>query len=198
MIGKKVDSKNNKFLKIYSEKDNFNQYWFSENTIDFIIKQVEKHTNGRIAFVSTPSTFFSCSEELKDKSILFDFDEVLIKKHKNGVKFDYNEFSEVAKEYENIFDFIVIDPPFITEQVWSKYADFAKVISKKSDKNEECAPIAKILASSIAENKNMLKSLLDLDIKPYQPSIPHLVYQYNFYSNYEDEELQTLNTEIID
>lgn len=38
-----------------------------------------------------------------------------------------------------------------------------------------------------------------LNVKPqiFQPSIPHLVYQYRFYTNYESEELNKPNPEII-
>ena len=35
-------------------------------------------------------------------------------------------------------------------------------------------------------------------MKNFKPSIPHLVYQYNFFANYEDEELDKKNPEIIE
>ena len=60
--------------------------------------------------------------------------------------------------------------------------------------NDKC----KILVSSIAENDGQLKRLLNLDIKNFKPSIPHLVYQYNFFANYDDEELNQKNPEIIE
>jgi hypothetical protein len=190
MNGKRVESKKNKFLKITNEKEDFNQYWFSEQTIDFIVNQVVR--NGKnIAFLSTPSIFFSIGEDVQERSTLFDYDEKFTKKHKNAKIFDYREFDENnLKEngfYKN-FDFIVVDPPFITKEVWTKYAEFIRMIG-----NDD----VKILASSISENKDMLKELLNLDIKNYQPSIPHLVYQYNFFTNYNDEELDKLNSEII-
>ena len=76
-----------------------------------------------------------------------------------------------------------------TEEAWSKFAAFAKYIA-----GDKC----KILVSSIAENDEKLKRLLNLDIKSFKPSIPHLVYQYNFFANYDDEELNTKNPEIIE
>ena len=80
-MDKRVESKKNKFLKITGEKEEFNQYWFSEMTIDFIINQVERYGK-TIAFISTPSIFFSVTPEVQEKSILFDFDEKFLKKHK--------------------------------------------------------------------------------------------------------------------
>jgi hypothetical protein len=196
---KRVVSKNNKFLKLFSEKEDINQYWFSEATIEFIVQQIIKHTdeNSKIAFVSTPSIFFSCDDLIKQKSRLFDFDERLMKKHSNAVKFDFNEFSELVKDPEFIsaFDYVMIDPPFINEPSWTKYADFVKIISQREKESEKIK--AKILTCSIAENKEILKNLLDLNLKKFQPSIPHLVYQYNFFANYEDELLDQLNPEIL-
>jgi hypothetical protein len=192
---KRVESKNNKFLKLFTEKEDINQYWFSESTIEFIINQITLNTDdsSKIAFVSTPSIFFSCNSQIQEKSVLFDYDDRLIKRHRNGVKFDFNEFNETVKNYLNYFDFVIIDPPYINEPSWTKFAEFARLISIKND----AKLCSKILTCSIAENKNILKNLLNLEIKNFQPSIPHLVYQYNFFANYESSLLDEINTEII-
>jgi len=197
LSNKRVESKNNKFLKVYTEKEDINQYWFSEETISFIIKQLEKNVldmDYKIAFVSCPSIFFSCSPEIQEKSTLFDFDDRFPKRNKNAVKFDFNDFSDLSGDYLNKFDFIVIDPPYITEKVWTLYSNFIKLIAKYDSTNTLI--ISKIITCSISENKEMLQILLDLKLKKYQPSIPHLVYQYNFFSNYDDEELDNHNPEI--
>ena len=47
---------------------------------------------------------------------------------------------------------IVIDPPFITREVWEKYADAAKILLKKDSS-------AKYLISTIDENEQMIKEL---------------------------------------
>jgi len=189
-MDKFIDSKDNKFLKRTPENADFNQYWYSEKTIHFILNQIQKHGN-KIGLISTPSIFFSLPKEVQDKSYLFDIDDALISKHKNGRKYDFNwtDYDEKYPDLKGVFDFIVIDPPFITEEAWSKFAAFAKYLA--SDK-------CKILVSSIAENDEKLKRLLNLDIKSFKPSIPHLVYQYNFFANYDDEELNTKNPEIIE
>ena len=191
-MDKFIDSKDNKFLKRTPENADFNQYWFSEKTIQFILNQIQKNNaGGRIGLIATPSIFFSLPADTQEKSYLFDIDDVLISKHKNGRKYDFNwtNYDEKFSDLKNSFDFIVIDPPFITEEAWSKFASFAKYLA--SDK-------CKILVSSIAENDGQLKRLLNLDIKNFKPSIPHLVYQYNFFANYDDEELNQKNPEIIE
>ena len=187
----RIENKKNRFLKLTPENGDYNQYWFSEKTIEFFLEQVKKYGKNRIGFIATPSIFFSLSKEDQEKSYLFDIDEKLTKKHKNGKKYDFNDnnYQELFPELKESFDFLVIDPPFITEEAWTKFSNFAHYL-----KNKEC----KIIACSIAENKENLNKLLGLNIKTFQPSIPHLVYQYNIFANYDDEELDKKNPEIIE
>ena len=190
-MDKFIQSNDNKFLKRTPENSDFNQYWFSEKTIQFILSQITKHGKERIGLISTPSIFFSLPKESQDKSYLFDIDEALISKHKNGRKYDFNwtNYDQYFSDLKGTFDFIVIDPPFITEEAWSKFAAFGKYLA-----NEKC----KFLVTSIAENADNLKKFLGVDMKEIKPSIPHLVYQYNFFANYDDEELNKKNPEIIE
>lgn len=190
---KKIDSKKNKFLKVYGEKEDFNQYWFSESTIEFIVDQIHKHGK-KVGFVSTPSVFFSVNEETQKNGILFDYDEIFTKKSKNAVKFDYRDNDSIT-QFNDTFDFVLVDPPYINEEAWTKYSNFVKRISIKDGEGNVAA---KILTCSIAENEETLSKLLNLKKRVYQPSIPHLVYQYNFFTNYEDSVLDTKNPEIID
>ena len=45
--------------------------------------------------------------------------------------YDFNEPENVPSELLNSFDMIVIDPPFITREVWEKYTATAKILMKK-------------------------------------------------------------------
>lgn len=53
--------------------------------------------------------------------------------------------------------------------------------------------MGKILLSTIDENEKMLNDMLGVKRRKWRPSIPHLVYQYSLYSNYDDEELEKVN-----
>jgi 16S rRNA G966 N2-methylase RsmD len=61
------------------------------------------------------------NNDVKSNSFLFEYDTKL-NKEKGFVFYDFNKPLEVAPELKNSFDIILIDPPFITEEVWSKYA----------------------------------------------------------------------------
>jgi hypothetical protein len=38
------------------------------------------------------------------------------------VYYDFNKYEELSKDLHGYFDMVVIDPPFITREVWEKYA----------------------------------------------------------------------------
>lgn len=46
----------------------------------------------------------------------------------NFIPFDFNAPEQIPLELHQSFDFVVIDPPFITKEVWEKYADTAKLL----------------------------------------------------------------------
>jgi hypothetical protein len=82
----------------------------------------------------------------------------------------------------------VIDPPFITREVWEKYATTARYLLAEG---------GRLICTTIRENAEMMNELLQvsaveavcdagafasadiLQVKPqrFQPCIPHLVYQ---------------------
>jgi len=83
---------------------------------------------------------------------------------------------------------VVIDPPFVTRDVWEKYATSARLLLIEEG--------GKVILSTISENAEMMKELLDVSPLPFQPSIPHLVYQYDMYANFEVAVLGEKNPEI--
>ena len=89
----------------------------------------------------------------------------------------------------------VIDPPFITREVWEKYTEAVKLLLKKDENN---VIDGKLLCSTIDENKDFMMELLNVAPTVFRPSIPNLVYQYNFYTNYKDDAQLEKNPEIPD
>jgi 16S rRNA G966 N2-methylase RsmD len=68
------------------------------------------------------------------------------------VYYDFNKNSEIAQELLGQFDMVVIDPPFITREVWEKYAECAKMLLKQNGSGI-------YLVSTIDENEEMIKEL---------------------------------------
>lgn len=124
---------------------------------------------------------------MRQASYVFDYDDVWAK-DPHFVKYDYNAPDAVPPELHHAFDCVVIDPPFITEEVWAKYAATAKLL---------LAPGGKVIGSTVAENREMLARHLP-GMRPcaFQPSIPHLIYQYNLYTDYDSVTFAERNPEI--
>mmetsp|Transcript_25546 Transcript_25546/g.87511 ORF Transcript_25546/g.87511 Transcript_25546/m.87511 type:complete len:193 (-) Transcript_25546:562-1140(-) len=181
------DVKRNKFLARTGEREDLNQYWYSAYTIEMMAKEVEQHAT-KAAFLSTPSIYFSLqNKELMQNSWLFDLDEQWAKLP-TFVKYDFQKPEEnIPKEIYGTFDYVVIDPPFITRECWELFAKTAKLLLREG---------GKVLLSTVWENADMLKEVIGVERRAFQPSIPHLVYQYSIYTNYETELMDQKNPEI--
>ncbi|DBB12443.1 TPA: hypothetical protein ACH3X3_005248 [Trebouxia sp. C0006] len=126
--------------------------------------------------------------QLRKNSALFDLDKQW-SSEPNFVVYDFNNPEDIPANIHHTFDCIVIDPPFITHEVWRQYAAAAKLL---------LTPEGRILLSTIPENDSFLKKLLGVDMQNFKPSIPRLVYQYCIYVNYSSELLSQPNPEVLD
>ena len=67
----------NTFLTHTNENRDLNQYWYSKKTIDILCKAIREGLSlvdggSRVAFLSTPSLFFSLSSKERQQGVLFD------------------------------------------------------------------------------------------------------------------------------
>uniref|UniRef100_A0A7S2BFX1 Protein-lysine N-methyltransferase n=1 Tax=Florenciella parvula TaxID=236787 RepID=A0A7S2BFX1_9STRA len=172
-----------------SGKD-LNQYWYSAITIEKMVAEVQAHGGEplKVAFVSTPSLFFSLTAEQRRECAVLDYDRKW-ESEPGFVFYDYNEPEAVPEEIKGTFDMLVIDPPYITREVWAQYAITAKLL---------LAPNGRVMLTTVAENAPMMKELLDVEPQTFRPSVPNLVYQYCLYTSYPSEGLDCDNPEITE
>ena len=151
----------------------------------------------------------------------------------NFCVYDFNKPVEMPERHRHRYDCAVVDPPFITKECWSKYAETVAHVLR---------PGGKIILSTIQESAPWLKEMMDVEPTPFRcappcaalsstatrarrcdpsagpgdrsrcsiltvravraaprPSIPHLVYQYAMYTNFEPTKgLSEKNPEIPD
>lgn len=216
----------NKFLLKNKEDPDKNQYWYSSSTIEtvcnfvLLVTELASKTNfnqivnivcehltsndtgfenRNVAFLSTPSLFFSVPKKYLNHCTLFDYDDKFENITRNMlleesniphfVLYDFNNSKEnIRSNAFHTYSMIIVDPPFITKDVWEKYAQTVKILAA----NKDCL----ILCSTIAENESLMYELMSLKPVVYKPNIPNLVYQYNFYANFNSEHINRKNTEI--
>lgn len=86
------------------------------------------------------------------------------------------------------FNLVVIDPPFISHSVWEQYAVTAKLLMKSETSH--------VIATTVYENVSLMATLFDCKPTRFQPSIPHLVYQYSVFTNFPSSLLAKENSEL--
>ncbi|GIL83818.1 hypothetical protein Vretimale_10472 [Volvox reticuliferus] len=186
-----MTDKPNGFLKRHPEKAEHNQYWYSAHTIEKIVEELAASAT-RVACLSTPSIYFSLPRDspLRSEAWLFDLDEQWAS-DPHFVRYDFNVPENLPVHLHGAFDCVVIDPPFITREVWDKYAQAARLLLQ---------PGGRIVATTVAENATMLSEVLPgghgVRPTPFRPSIPHLIYQYNLFTNFPPAVLCHPNPEI--
>ncbi|GET87599.1 hypothetical protein, conserved [Leishmania tarentolae] len=184
-------------------KTEFNQYWYSKNTICHLVREVCHHATA-CAFLSTPSLFFALDERrgdespedearithLRRSSRVFEYDTQWAS-DPCYVHYDFHQPEQVPIQYMAAFDYVVADPPFITADVWAHYATTAKLLLKEG---------GKLLFTTVLENHTMLENLFDrpLFIAAFYPLVEHLTYQYVCFLSYEPTRLAQPNAELPD
>ncbi|KPA76128.1 hypothetical protein ABB37_07897 [Leptomonas pyrrhocoris] len=182
-------------------KGEFNQYWYSQNTIDALVHEVAHHATA-CAFLSTPSLFFALDRrrgdesteeetrllELRRRSRLFEYDAQWAS-DACYVVYDFHQPEQVPIQYMAAFDYVVADPPFITRDVWERYAATVKLLLKEG---------GKLLFTTVLENHTTLENLMDrpLFIAAFYPLVEHLTYQYVCFLSYEPTVLSRPNPEV--
>ena len=104
--------------------------------------------------------------------------------------YDFNKPENIPENLHHQFHLVVIDPPFITREVWEKYAEASQLLLVEDGGHA--------LLSTIDENEEMILELMGARRREFRPSIPNLVYQYSFYATYDNQELDEKNPEIPD
>lgn len=216
-------------------KSEFNQYWYSQLTIETLLSEITHHAT-RCAFLSTPSLYFALgagksqeAEEAEDvvaqaehrraatlrrNSKLFEFDRQWAS-DPGFVFYDLQKPEQIPVQYIGYFDYVVVDPPFITKEVWAKYVETIKLLIKRPDPTgsggdqdappsvgagaiRDCLGGGKVLFTTVLENHTMLEGLINgpLFIPRFRPYVCNLVYQYVCFLNYDATRLQRANPEV--
>lgn len=170
---------------------------YSPATIAMMVRVIRRHCIGQdvtgsaplldCAFISTPSIFFALDKSERTNSRVLDYDRALGTEQQGVLFYDFNEPTNLPAALKGAFRSVVIDPPFITQDVWEKYAQTAKWL---------LAPGGLVVATTVVENATMMSDLLGVHPNRFLPSIPNLPYQYALYTSFEAPDLDALNAEV--
>ena len=78
----------------------------------------------------------------------------------------------------------MLDPPYVTREVWVLYAQAIKVLLQ---------PQGRLLLSTLDDNAGFILELTHSHMNAFRPYIPSLIYQFAFYTNYESKSFSEIN-----
>mmetsp|Transcript_27346 Transcript_27346/g.42464 ORF Transcript_27346/g.42464 Transcript_27346/m.42464 type:complete len:254 (-) Transcript_27346:43-804(-) len=163
----------NEFLEANPEKHELEQRWYSRESISLYISVIMDAlwtlpADARIAFICTPSLYFTIPERTRSRCFLFDIDERW-SSDRGFVLYNYIKPIDIDASFAKSFDMVVIDPPCsISSEDWEKVARTATYLLKFN-------PIwygSKSLVLTTTESKHSLSMirLLGVRQKEYKPS----------------------------
>ena len=83
--------------------------------------------------------------------------------------FDFNHPENIPDAERNTYDMLVLDPPFVTREVWEKYAECISLLLINDGQG-------KIVLSTLDENEGFIKELTGCTKKTFRPYISSLIY----------------------
>lgn len=175
-----------------AQKVELNQYFFSKGTIAVLTAEIEEQApaDSLIAFLSTPSLYFSLFPATRQHARLLEIDDQWAL-DPGFVLYDYRHPEALPAELHHRCGMVVIDPPFISRDAWVLYVDAVRLLLRKEG-------ATKILCTTVGENAAFLKEMLGVEQRRFLPSIPKLVYQFSVYTDFASQRLDQPNPELED
>ncbi|XP_015794475.1 EEF1A lysine methyltransferase 1 [Tetranychus urticae] len=169
----------------FNEDWELSQFWYDEETTTFLAETVIKSINGKgvVGCISCPTLYIKLLKLLKDDPTKYDFQVYLLEYDQrfaslgpNFVYYDYRTPLAVRDALpESIFDIIVCDPPFLSEECLTKVAQTLKYLAKD-----------KIILNTGAVLSELVDNLIGL--KASSTFFPrhknNLANQFNCFSNF--------------
>ncbi|XP_076857935.1 EEF1A lysine methyltransferase 1 [Brachyhypopomus gauderio] len=160
------------------------QFWYSDETAGRLAAEAIEHagTQGRIACISAPSVYQKLKNLQSERgddapsAVLFEFDRRFSAYGDEFVFYDYSNPLCLPEEVvPQSFDFVVADPPYLSEECLSKVALTVKYLTK-----------SKILLCTGAIMEDLAGKLMGLKLCTYLPKHSHnLANEFRCYVNYE-------------
>ncbi|KAF0684332.1 Aste57867_23683 [Aphanomyces stellatus] len=126
--------------KDVSEDFRLSQFWYDDVTGEALAREaLEKSKGGPIAFLSTPAAFKALKKlepERKDVYI-FEYDHRFGQKYGDQfVFYDYNAPLDVDAKFHKFFDYVLVEPPYLTETCMKGFGETMRLISRQVTREE--------------------------------------------------------------
>jgi hypothetical protein len=190
---KEVQEKRFEELKQKAEKDftmndfkedwQLSQFWYSPKTCEILAQEaIQNTTKGQsIGCLSSPSAFLALRKIGPERTLyVFEFD----KRFNVFEEFVFYDFNEPLELPEMQLDYMIVDPPFLSNECWTKTAQSVKKLIK---------PGGKILVCTGMVMKDLIEAELDCKPTGFEPRHQNgLSNEFGSFVNYSSK----LNSEL--
>ncbi|KAJ3293163.1 EEF1A lysine methyltransferase 1 [Borealophlyctis nickersoniae] len=152
----------------FGEDWQLSQFWYDEATAETLAKEaLESTADGDwIACVSAPSAFVALKKmNIPNRRIVvLEFDRRFSVFSTDYVFYDFNTPTDLderscSRPLHHKFDFIIADPPFLSDECWSKTAETVRWLGKEGTKILVCT--GQIMAKKVAEELGCKETTFD-------------------------------------
>ncbi|XP_065321356.1 EEF1A lysine methyltransferase 1-like [Gordionus sp. m RMFG-2023] len=120
-----IEIEDSSHLHFPTENWQLSQFWYNETSSSILANEIIKNTvwGNKIGIISAPSVYNSLLKKIKIFNLyricyLFEYDK-RFSYFPNYIFYDYKEPLKISKEFKDTFDFILVDPPFLSEECLS-------------------------------------------------------------------------------
>uniref|UniRef100_A0A915HKV5 Protein-lysine N-methyltransferase n=1 Tax=Romanomermis culicivorax TaxID=13658 RepID=A0A915HKV5_ROMCU len=130
---------------LIQEDWNLSQFWYTEKTASILAEECIKlaGSDSRIACLCSPTVFrvLFNRKSTEFNAYLFEFDRRFEKMYgQNFVFYDYKDCPrEKCEHLRGIFDVLLIDPPFLSDECFRKVRQFVNFLSHENSKLIVCS-----------------------------------------------------------
>lgn len=169
----------------FKEDWQLSQFWYTEDTSNALAQEAISQTlaGQRIGCIASPSVYTALKKIEHDREpFVLEYDKRFNVFDEEFIFYDFNEPLAIDKSMRNSFDFLVIDPPFLSNACWSKVIQTAKYLIKEKGKIMVCTGLVM---------KELIASELDCQLCEFQ--IEHangLSNEFGCYLNYTSKNPQ--------
>lgn len=158
-------------MSLFKEDWQLSQFWNTAETCEAVALEILSQTDGSILCISSPSVFLKIQALNPTRAItLYEVDrrfDIL----KGFVFYDYN-----SPKMEGRFDYVFLDPPFLSRECLSKMYETAKGVVSPEGKIGICT-------ASILEHE--VKEIMNCEMTTFAPQHQNgLANEFRFFCNY--------------
>ena len=157
------------------------QFWYSQETIKSLSEEVVSQVDplsARVGCIACPSLYCHL-RDLIPNSILFEFDDRFDVFGEKFVHYDYSFPLHLDSILKESFDFLVVDPPFLSPECLQKTCQTVNFL---------LAPGGKILFCTGKVMKTLLAETLDCQETSFHPSHSNgLSNEFGSFANYKSK-----------